>query len=65
LEKTQLHLPKEELDALREAAKRPDRSVAALVREGISTVVLKPTLTGPMAIWDGIPKRTSLDHDDP
>jgi hypothetical protein len=26
-------------------------------------VVLKPTLTGPVAIWDGIPKRTSLDHD--
>jgi hypothetical protein len=65
MEKTQLHLPKEELDALREAAKRSGRSMAALVREAIRTVVLKPTLTGPMAIWDGIPKRTSLDHDDP
>ena len=31
-EKTQVYLPKEELDALREAAKRSGRSVAELVR---------------------------------
>jgi len=62
-EKTQVYLPKEELDALREAAKRSGRSVAELVREAIRTVVLKPPLTGPVAIWDGVPKRTSLDHD--
>jgi hypothetical protein len=63
MEKTQVYLPKEELDALREAAKRSGRSVAELVREAIRTVVLKPTLTGPVAIWNGVPKRTSLDHD--
>jgi hypothetical protein len=63
MEKTQVYLPKEELDALRKVAKRSGRSVAELVREAIRTVVLKPTLTGPVAIWDGIPKRTSLDHD--
>jgi predicted DNA-binding protein len=40
MEKTQVYLPKEELDALREAAKRSGRSVAELVREAIRTVVL-------------------------
>jgi hypothetical protein len=63
MEKTQIYLPKEELDALRQAAKRSGRSVAALVREAIRSVVLKPSLSGPVAIWDGIPKRASLEHD--
>jgi len=63
MEKTQVYLPKEELDALRKAAKRSGRSVAELVREAIRNVVLKPSHSGPVAIWDGIPKRTSLDHD--
>ncbi len=64
MEKTQVYLSKEELDALRKAAKRSGRSVADLVREAIrAVVVLKPSLTDPVAIWDGVPKRTSLDHD--
>jgi hypothetical protein len=63
VEKIQVYLPKEELDASRTVAKTSGRSVAELVREAIRSVVLKPTLTGPVAIWDGIPKRTSLDHD--
>jgi plasmid stability protein len=64
MEKTQVYLPKEELDALRKAAARSGRSVAELVREAIRTVVLRPeAATGPVAIWDGEPKRTSLDHD--
>jgi hypothetical protein len=63
MERTQVHLPKEELDALRKAAARSGRSVAGLVREAIRKVVLKPHASGPIAIWDGEPKRTSSDHD--
>jgi hypothetical protein len=63
MEKTQVYLRKEELEALRQAAARSGRSVAELVREAIRRVVLKPQTEGPVAIWDGEPKRTSLDHD--
>ena len=61
--KTQVYLRKEELDALREAAARTGRSVADLVREAIRMMVLKPQAPGPVAIWDGEPARTSIDHD--
>jgi hypothetical protein len=61
--KTQVYLRKEELDALRMAAARSGRSVAALVRDAIRTIVLKPQAAGPVAIWDGEPKRTSIEHD--
>jgi hypothetical protein len=63
MEKTQVYLPKEELDALRAAAARSGCSVAALVRDAIRKVVLKPPARGPVAIWDGEPKRPSTDHD--
>ncbi|MGH9576581.1 MAG: CopG family transcriptional regulator, partial [Terriglobales bacterium] len=63
MEKMQVYLPKQELDALRKAAARSGRSVAALVREAIRRVVLKPPATGPVAIWDGEPRRTSIEHD--
>jgi len=63
MEKTQVYLPREELDALRKAAARSGRSVAELVRDAIRKVVLKPQAEGPVAIWDGEPKRTSIDHD--
>jgi hypothetical protein len=63
MEKTQVYLRKEELDALRKAAARSGRSVAELVREAIRKVVLKPEASGPVAIWDGKPKRLSVDHD--
>jgi hypothetical protein len=63
MEKTQVYLRKEELDALRKAAARSGRSVAELVRDAIRKVVLKPRATGPVAIWDGEPKRTSVEHD--
>jgi hypothetical protein len=63
MEKTQVYLRKEELDALRKAAARSGRSVAALVRDAIRKFVLKPQATGPVAIWDGKPKRASHDHD--
>jgi len=67
--KTQVYLRKEELDALRNAAMRSGRSVAELVREAIRKTVLKPGAAGPVAIWDGEPKRTSSEldsvHDEP
>jgi Ribbon-helix-helix protein, copG family len=61
--KTQVYLRKEELDALRMAAARSGRSVAELVRDAIRKIVLKPQAAGPVAIWDGEPKRTSIEHD--
>jgi methionine synthase II (cobalamin-independent) len=63
MEKTQVYLRKEELEALRKAAARSRRSVAELVRDAIRTVVLKPKAVGPVAIWDGEPRRTSIEHD--
>jgi hypothetical protein len=63
MEKTQIYLRKEELAALREAAARSGRSVAELVREAIRKQVLKPQAEGPVALWDGEPRRTSIEHD--
>jgi hypothetical protein len=63
MEKIQVYLRKEELDALRKAAARSGRSVAESVRDAIRKVVLKPSATGPVAIWEGEPKRASIDHD--
>jgi hypothetical protein len=63
MEKTQVYLRKEELDALRVAAARTGRSVAELIREAIRKTVLRPEAAGPVALWDGEPKRTSVDHD--
>ena len=63
MKKTQVYLREEELEALREAAARSGRSVADLVREAIRAVVLKPDAAGPVALWDGEPKRASVEHD--
>lgn len=63
MEKTQVYLHEEELAALRKAAARSGRSVAELVREAVRKVVLKPQFSGPVAIWDGEPRRTSIEHD--
>jgi hypothetical protein len=61
--KTQVYLREEELDALREIAARSGRSVAEVVRDAIRKVVLKPQASGPVALWDGEPRRTSNQHD--
>ena len=63
MEKTQVYLPKEDLKALRAAAARSGRSVAEVVRDAIRQVVLKPQRLGPVAIWDGEPRRSSAEHD--
>jgi hypothetical protein len=63
MEKTQVYLRKEELVALRQAAARSGRSMAELIREAIRKYVLSLSARGPVAIWDGEPKRTSVEHD--
>ncbi len=63
MEKTQVYLRAEELAALRKAAARSGRSIAELIREAVRKAVLKPDMTGPVAIWDGEPRRTSTEHD--
>jgi len=44
-------------------AARAGRSVAELIRDAIRKIVLKPQAAGPVAIWDGEPKLTSIEHD--
>lgn len=61
--KTQVYLPKEELDALHRAAKRSGKSVAELVREAVRRVWLRPHASGPVGVWDGEVRVTSVDHD--
>jgi hypothetical protein len=61
--KTQVYLGEEELDALHQAAERSNRSVADLIRDAIRRVWLRPRGQGPVALWDGKPRRTSVDHD--
>jgi hypothetical protein len=63
MEKIQVYLRKEELGALRKAAALAGRSVADLVRDAIRKMVLRPKSSGPVGIWDGELKRTSLEHD--
>jgi hypothetical protein len=60
---TQVYLREEELEALLGVAERSGRSVAELVREAIRRVWLRPATHGPVALWDGSPARTSVDHD--
>ena len=63
--KTQIYLPEDDLKALRVTAQRLGRSMADLVREAIRQVWLRPDsiFAGPVALWDGMPSRTSIEHD--
>jgi len=63
MQKTQVYLRQEELDGLRKAAARSGRSIAELIRDAIRKVVLRPQSAGPVAIWDGEPRRSSVEHD--
>jgi hypothetical protein len=38
--------------------------VADLIREAIRHVWLRPGRGGPVGLWHGEPRRTSLDHED-
>jgi molybdate transport system substrate-binding protein len=42
---------------------RSGRSVAELVRDAVRKVVFAAPAAAPVAIWDGEPKRTSIEHD--
>ena len=61
--KTQVYLPEEDLKALQRVARRSGRSVADLVRDAIRRVWLRSAPAGPVALWDGDPTRTSVEHD--
>ena len=61
--KTQVYLPAEDLEALQKVARRSGRSVADLVRDAIRRVWLRPVASGPVALWDGDPTGTSVEHD--
>ena len=61
--KTQVYLPAEDLEALQKIARRSGRSVADLVRDAIRRVWLRPAAGGPVALWDGDPTGTSVEHD--
>ena len=61
--KTQVYLREEELEQLRDTARRSGSSVAALVREAVRRVWIRPGEDGPVGLWDGEPRRTSVEHD--
>jgi hypothetical protein len=63
MEKTQVSLRADEMAALRKTSARTGRSIVELIREAIRKTVLKPNLTGPVALWDGEPRRTAREHD--
>ena len=61
--KTQVYLPEEQLEALHEIAHRSGRSTADLIREAITQVWLRPAARGPVGLWSGKAKRSSVEHD--
>lgn len=61
--KTQVYLEADDLRALHRIAKQTGRSVADLIREAIRSVWVKSPSVGPVALWDGVPRRTSVEHD--
>lgn len=61
--KTQVYLRDEELRALHRVAKRTGKSVAELVREAIRRAWLRSERQGPVGLWDGEVRVTSVDHD--
>ena len=61
--KIQVYLREEELAALHAAARQTGRSMADLVREAVRRVWLRPGSDGPVALWDGDPRRSAVEHD--
>jgi hypothetical protein len=61
--KTQVYLREEELEALHRVAKETGESLAEVIRKAIRQVWLKPEGNGPVDLWDGPTRRTSVEHD--
>jgi len=61
--KTQVYFPESDLSALHKVARRTKRPVAALIRQAVQRVWLQAETDGPVALWSGTVKRTSVDHD--
>lgn len=61
--KTQVYLREEELRELHRIAKRTGKSIAELVREAIRRAWLRPQHEGPVGLWTGAARVTSVDHD--
>jgi hypothetical protein len=57
VEKTQIYLRTEERAAVRAAAAPSGRSIADVIRDA------QPQREDPVAIWDGQPRRSSMEHD--
>ena len=62
-----MYMPKlfheEDLTTLHRISSESGKSVAELVREAIRQVWLRPSAKGPVALWNGVPRRASVDHD--
>lgn len=63
MNKVQIYLPDEEIEHLKATAARSGRSVADVVREAIRRFAPRPAPSGPVALWDGEPARSSDEHD--
>jgi hypothetical protein len=65
--KTQVYLTEEQLALLHRLAERDGKSVAAVIREAIGVALARALPAnanhGPVALWTGVIKRTSVDHD--
>lgn len=61
--KTQVYLAEEELEALHAIAARTGQSVAELIRQAIRSTWLRPEHTGPVGLWSGPIRQSSIEHD--
>ncbi|MDE0109152.1 MAG: ribbon-helix-helix domain-containing protein [Bryobacterales bacterium] len=61
--KTAVCFPDEDLETLRSVGRRTGRSVPDLVREAVRRVWLSADSNGPVALWDGTPTKTPVEHD--
>ena len=65
MEKIQVYLPKEELDALRKLGMRSGRSMSGIVRQAIRNMMPLAQASGLVALWEGEPALSSVEHDNP